>query len=458
MSATTPKSNQFSLKSFFQSNKELIPSFLGWIFFLLLIDTVCFSSSLFHFYPSDGKLIIFLARVVFFLAICFGVFLGMRFKRKHIILLCLCSMILSFCSFLSNDGLFNDIFSYLALFSLGVIGGLFGLDFFLSFSNHVKFVSLCLGFVFSVFLYLFASWEYFFETISFLVIMFAFFKQKLPVNEKTELAFVYPERWLLALALLSYAVNGIISLSLSRFLSSKGDWNIFLLCVGSISGVILAYLFLKSRYVDFTFALYTSFAFSSLAGLGLFLIPHYPFLLYLTSFFSSLSHALGLLSLYYVVGVYTKKYKDFHFYYSGVIISAVTYASFIAVDIFYPPFEENHLLIWGSVILLLSLLVFILTPLLFNKKEWISDLKRSDVTYKAPIDSFFDDYHLSKREKEVAIYLLSGLTLKQISFEMSLSYPTINTYLTSLYRKLNINSRVELVLLCRGYLAEKTRE
>ena len=35
---------------------------------------------------------------------------------------------------------------------------------------------------------------------------------------------------------------------------------------------------------------------------------------------------------------------------------------------------------------------------------------------------------------------------------LGLSYATVNTYQTSLYRKLNINSRTELILMFKDYI------
>jgi DNA-binding CsgD family transcriptional regulator len=100
----------------------------------------------------------------------------------------------------------------------------------------------------------------------------------------------------------------------------------------------------------------------------------------------------------------------------------------------------------------------IFTPFFFlaqGKKEWIADLSRQEVTFGDALNSFFEDWKLSKREKEVARLLLSGLTLRQIALTMSLSYATINTYQNSLYRKLGVNSRSELLLRCQAFLTPK---
>jgi DNA-binding NarL/FixJ family response regulator len=60
--------------------------------------------------------------------------------------------------------------------------------------------------------------------------------------------------------------------------------------------------------------------------------------------------------------------------------------------------------------------------------------------------SRLDGTALSPREKQVALLLLRGLTLRQIAPELKLTPATVATYSKSIYRKLGINSRAELFL------------
>lgn len=61
---------------------------------------------------------------------------------------------------------------------------------------------------------------------------------------------------------------------------------------------------------------------------------------------------------------------------------------------------------------------------------------------------------LSPREMEVCILLLDGYTMRQISAMLNISYSTVNTYYTSTYRKLGVNSRTELIVMFREYLSK----
>ncbi len=47
--------------------------------------------------------------------------------------------------------------------------------------------------------------------------------------------------------------------------------------------------------------------------------------------------------------------------------------------------------------------------------------------------------------------LLEGYTMRQTAATLSLAYPTVNTYCVSLYKKLNINSRTELIVQLGEY-------
>lgn len=50
---------------------------------------------------------------------------------------------------------------------------------------------------------------------------------------------------------------------------------------------------------------------------------------------------------------------------------------------------------------------------------------------------------LTKRELEVLVLLVQGLTYLQIAQQMGLQLPTVNTHVQSIYRKLGVHSRVQ---------------
>jgi len=58
----------------------------------------------------------------------------------------------------------------------------------------------------------------------------------------------------------------------------------------------------------------------------------------------------------------------------------------------------------------------------------------------------FDALNLSPREKEVAALLLRGMTMRQVSADLGISESTVHGYCRTLYKRLGINSRTELLV------------
>lgn len=56
---------------------------------------------------------------------------------------------------------------------------------------------------------------------------------------------------------------------------------------------------------------------------------------------------------------------------------------------------------------------------------------------------------LTPRERDLFLILLEGYTLKQAAQQLSVKYSTANTHVTGIYKKLNVNSRAELIIRYR---------
>ena len=54
-------------------------------------------------------------------------------------------------------------------------------------------------------------------------------------------------------------------------------------------------------------------------------------------------------------------------------------------------------------------------------------------------------HELSKREKEVLALLAQGYLYKEIADTMSVSVPTVNSFIRRIYEKLHVNSRGQAV-------------
>jgi DNA-binding CsgD family transcriptional regulator len=58
-----------------------------------------------------------------------------------------------------------------------------------------------------------------------------------------------------------------------------------------------------------------------------------------------------------------------------------------------------------------------------------------------PVSVTVYNYHLTSREKDVLKLLIEGLTKKEISNRLFVSYNTIGTHVNHIYQKLNVNNR-----------------
>jgi DNA-binding NarL/FixJ family response regulator len=75
-------------------------------------------------------------------------------------------------------------------------------------------------------------------------------------------------------------------------------------------------------------------------------------------------------------------------------------------------------------------------------RQTVDRLRTADNPQKSP-----QDYHLTKREKEVLMHLVAGKTYQQIAEELLVSPLTIRSHMENLYRKLSVNSKAEAVAL-----------
>ena len=55
------------------------------------------------------------------------------------------------------------------------------------------------------------------------------------------------------------------------------------------------------------------------------------------------------------------------------------------------------------------------------------------------------NYGLTKREKEILSYIVSGLSSKKIAEKLFVSYHTVNTHIKNIYEKLHVNSKSGVV-------------
>ncbi len=163
---------------------------------------------------------------------------------------------------------------------------------------------------------------------------------------------------------------------------------------------------------------------------------------------------IGMINMYYILGVIGKKYNSVHYLKLSIcFIGICGGVSGVAVGNLINTINTFQISIIASIISVAVMLLFlILSPVLaqtYYDDEWAKDSEKTEIDNDHLY--LFKKYHLSSREIEVCKLLLQGYTLRQISAMLSIAYSTANTHYTSLYRKLGINSRTELLLHFKDY-------
>ena len=108
--------------------------------------------------------------------------------------------------------------------------------------------------------------------------------------------------------------------------------------------------------------------------------------------------------------------------------------------------------IWWNLVMLGYLLWYFISIIknknMFVNKELTksnsSNIKEKEVINKPQLKKE-EEINLTKREKEILFYLLSGKTNKEVSIILKISLNTVNNHVANIYDKSGVKNRVELV-------------
>jgi DNA-binding CsgD family transcriptional regulator len=261
---------------------------------------------------------------------------------------------------------------------------------------------------------------------------------------------------LMPVVIIVFALNDIMAPAALHQMSSLSDSQIESYYFFGILAGLTAVLVLQNRFsINICNMLNLSFAFLAVGFMTDIVRMQYPNMMLMSAVCFGVSYSIGIVNIYYLTGFMVKKFQSVSFYRIGILLSTLYY--FIP-SIFVHIFEEGELLvptIWMAFVsVCIVILFFILSPFFIKmlySGEWIDDAYREDVSQCSRLEARLRDYKLTPAEIEVCKLLLDGYTLRQISGMQSKAYATINTYCTSIYRKLNINSRTELLMLLQEY-------
>ncbi len=160
---------------------------------------------------------------------------------------------------------------------------------------------------------------------------------------------------------------------------------------------------------------------------------------------------IGYALMFYLLGGVFKKHGNFRiFKLCVVVILTASVLVFIIPDAISKNAPGLLLPTATAVSGALFLVFMLLSPSyarhLFSDDalEDFRSLDMSDAEKRVETIDQLANLNLTLREKEVAAFLLSGMTIRQIAGELKISYHTANFHIKNLYKKLGINGRIEL--------------
>jgi DNA-binding CsgD family transcriptional regulator len=105
--------------------------------------------------------------------------------------------------------------------------------------------------------------------------------------------------------------------------------------------------------------------------------------------------------------------------------------------------SRNYIIPIAAVLAALSL--FVVLKKISAKALPAKGNERPELAPPHEVEQIAAETNLSPREKEIFVLLLKNLPLKAIARELNISYSTVNTHYNSIYRKLGVSSRGELL-------------
>lgn len=224
--------------------------------------------------------------------------------------------------------------------------------------------------------------------------------------------------------------------------------------IGGLAGClvyILIYAFTKRAYIWLGNMTFASVSVSLLLNAYVHEIHGFaiPFAVLL-----GLGSTVGMINMYYILGVIGKKYDSMRFvrlyiFFVGIFGGG----SGIVVGYLISQIGAFGFSVLASVFSVVVMIAFMFVSPIMERADyfnaWAKDSQHSEIDNEQL--HIFLKYQMSKREIEVCKLLLQGYTMRQISGILSIAYPTVNTYCTSIYRKTKINSRAELLQVFKDY-------
>lgn len=180
----------------------------------------------------------------------------------------------------------------------------------------------------------------------------------------------------------------------------------------------------------------------------IYLLPSTEIIKNIFAFVLGFGIMIGINIMYYTLGVISKKYWDFSYVKFNILIIALVGCGFGTIfgKIVYTMNVSNLNLIVLTISVVVMIILLIVSPYLmatFFNDKWTED------SIMASIDNEnirkLSNYGFTVKEMEVCNCVLNNLTVRQIAAQMNISENTVKFHKKQIFKKLDINSKEELI-------------
>ncbi len=216
--------------------------------------------------------------------------------------------------------------------------------------------------------------------------------------------------------------------------------------LGGLLGCIVLYIIYK--YAKKSNSLSWNIIFGTfIFAILLYAVSNAKAVIALYSLILGIGATMGISSMYYILGVISKKYWNYSYAKYNILLVSILGCGLGSLfgNIIYKVNNPDFTKIVIVISVFLTLILLIISPLLivtFYNYKWDEDAT------KATIDNLnlrkFLKYNLTNKEIEVCNYLLENLTVRQIAITMDISENTVKFHKKQIFEKLDISSKDEI--------------
>ena len=168
---------------------------------------------------------------------------------------------------------------------------------------------------------------------------------------------------------------------------------------------------------------------------------------YLAAAFAGATFNVCMMNLYYILCSIIRKYKDSPMFKTAPIVSNVVGLVIVVISTVVTLYASNLVVKIVLSVCLLGDVVVLATSAFWEKGVSVTAKQEEYVRFDTTLtkEQAYKSAGLTEKEIEIVGLLLEGLSLREIAGKLYISENTAKTHRTSIYRKMQVSSREELL-------------